>query len=245
MSESEFEFTIHRNPDSPDLWPLVCAFRAGTVTGKVLSTWRVSRSVRLIEWEGARYVLKHDLRGDRLPWEKALQERLHKPFYSRLMRSILAARKAGCRVVRNIHLVAERMEGGVCREAYLVLEYVEGTPFAAKAECLAHAGEVEAAMRELHRFDLALGDMNHKNFVLSPEGRITIIDLSSRGFVRLGKVKDAVRMRLHYAIRLPLRGIVDRLLFAGVYVQQQIFYRIRLRRNGKTNPLRPPDEKRR
>jgi tRNA A-37 threonylcarbamoyl transferase component Bud32 len=236
----ESDFEVFCNPESAGVWALVEGVRGGSVTGVVLSDWDENRRVFLIDWAGGRYIVKHELRGNP-PWEKRLQERLHGPFHSRLMRQLLAARKAGCSVLQNIHLVAERMENGVCQETYLVLEYVEGASFASKEECVAHADSVTAAMMELHRFGLALGDVNFKNFVLSTDGageRITFIDLSSRGFFRFGKIKDIVRMRLHYGIRLPVRGIVDSLLFAGIYIQQQLFYRFRLRRNDKTNPLR-------
>ncbi len=203
----------------------------------MLSSWHPERRVVKVEYGGRQYVLKWLTDGSPR-WEKRLQEKIHGSFYPRLMRQVVAARRLGCDVVQDIYLVAERLLPDGVHETYIVLEYFEGKPLASGTECISHHREVAAAFETLHNHGLALGDVNYKNFLLS-ENKIQILDLSARGFFRLGRIKDAVRMRMRYGIHLPVHGCIDHILFLFVLLQHQLFYRIRLVRNTKTNPLRP------
>ncbi len=237
LEENKDGFTVYRHPSHPDLWPLICDFRVNIEMGTVLSDWHPDRRVVKVEYGGTQYVLKW-LKDGSSRWEKKIQEKLHGPFYPRLMQQVVMARRLGCDVIQEIFLVAERLLPDGARETYIVLEYIHGKPVSSGTECISHRCEVAAAFEKLHSYKLALGDVNYKNLILVGNV-IKIIDLSARGFFRLGRIKDAVRIRMRYGIRLPVRGFFDHILYWFVLIQHQAFYRVRLLRNTKTNPLRP------
>ncbi|MDR1612390.1 MAG: hypothetical protein LBT97_06340 [Planctomycetota bacterium] len=228
-------FRVHQKRDGNDYLSLVERLRAGEAVGSTLAE-HPGRSVRLVEAFGRRLVLKWDRTAMRR-WEKRLGELLRGPYYSRLMPKVNRAVAAGCDVVQDIHLVAERVENGLCRETFLVLDYLPGTPFADRRECSLHADQVADALSVLHDHGLAMGDLNYRNFLLDGD-RVRIIDLSARGGFFLSRAKDRSRVRLMYKIALPCGSPVHRVVDLGVHLHQAVFYMLRHARNkSKVNLL--------
>lgn len=229
------DFRVLQKRDGNDYLSLVRRLRDGEPAGSTLAE-RLGRTVFLVEAFGRKLVVKWD----RTPpgrWEKRVGELLRGPYYSRLMPKVNRAVAAGCDIVQDIYLVAERMDGGLCRETFLVLDYLPGKPLADRRECAAHADQVALALSTLHAHGLAMGDLNYRNFLFDGK-KIRILDLSARGGFFISRSKDRSRARMMYNIRLHGGGPGERAVDFGIHLQQTAFYLLRrMRDKNKVNLL--------
>lgn len=216
--------------DGADYLALLHDFRQNLLTGDCLSTGSPDREVyrvtppvdRLAPGSARRLVIKRDREFDtRL--EKRFWDRLGGTQYSRLIRLTNRAVNQGCRLIQDVYLVAEKMEGGRCLEAWLIAEYVEGEAFiqqyvegrARGAFDFRHlVPDMARAMGELHGWGLATNDFHPGNFVLTESGDLRIIDLAMDGPMLICQANDALTMMHFYKIKPPLRSWRLKLVYA-------------------------------
>lgn len=221
---------IQWKADGTDYPALLNDFREGSLGGDRLSTGSPDREVyrvtppeaRMKNCPARRLVIKKDLEFDQR-LEKSLWDRLGGTQYSRLIRFTNRAVNQGCRLIQDVYLVAEKMEGGRCREAWLIAEYVEGEAFiqqyvdgrVSKAIEYGHlVPEMAQAMGELHDWGLATNDFHPGNFVLTGEGALRIIDLAMDGPMLICQANDALTMMHFYKIKPPLGSWRLKLVYA-------------------------------
>jgi len=229
--------------DGTDYPRILDNFRSGGLTGRSLSTGSPHRRVFRVETEGRAFVVKHDLEVDSR-FEKKIWQWLAGSPYSRLIKFTNRAMARGCPVAQNVYLVAERLEHGLCREAWLIAEFVEGTSFIeeydANGEPVKYSNEKPwvTAMGEtlavLHDYGLASNDFHPGNFILTPQG-LKIIDLAVDGPLIICQINDAVTMRHFYQVTPPMRSRARRILYALMRYRRRFkkwFRRIRGRQNG-------------
>ena len=218
--------------DYPDLLE---RFRCGELKGRSLSTGSQFREVWLLEDSDRKFVVKHDWEVDnRL--EKALWDLIGGTPYQRLIKYTTRAVLKGCRVAQDVYLVAEKISGGRCLEAWLVAEYVEGDSFITEfkdgrpSKVMESLGDYIPAMNEtleqLHDCGLASNDVHPGQFILTTEG-LRIIDLSLDGPMIVCQVNDALTMMHFFHSRPPLRNPWRRALYELFSLRRRFknFYR--------------------
>lgn len=219
--------------DGTDYPALLADFRRGLLGGDRLSTGSPDREVyrvspppeRLGPGTARRLVIKRDLEYDQR-LEKRLWDRLGGTQYARLIRFTNRAVNQDCRLIQDVYLVAERMEGGRCREAWLIAEYVEGEAFiqqyvdgrASRSIAYGHlVPDMARALAELHGWGLAANDFHPGNFVLTESGELRIIDLAMDGPMLICQANDALAMMHFYQTRPPLASRRLKLVYGLMY----------------------------
>lgn len=237
----EGNWRIQWRDDGTDYPALLAAFRAGSIPAKRLVTGSPYREVFLAEAGGRRLVIKRDWETDsRL--EKRLWIRLGGTPYHRLLKFTGRAVARGCRVVQDVYLVAEKMAGPYCEEAWLIAEFVEGRSFmkqeGASGEPITSAW-IEAigqTLGTLHDYGLASNDSQAGNFIINERGDhgLVVIDLELDGPLIICQVNDALRyFRVNRGqVRVPMRDWRRRLMYALVSGWEKI-RRVRRERRGR------------
>lgn len=195
------------------------------------------RQVYKAEIDGRHYILKIDRETDPR-FEKRLWDRLGGTAYSRLIKFTNRAVSRGCHVVQDVYLVAEKMNGPSCQEAYLVAEFVEGQSFVAEEYVegktisdlerdfrpwLPAMGE---ALADLHDWGLASNDVQPGNFILTTQG-LRVIDLSLDSPIFICQANDMLKMRGWYHTPAPIRGFWRKFFYGLIYLKSalQLFVR--------------------
>ncbi len=163
------------------------------------------RKVFRMEVESGPLLLKHDWEKD-LRFEKKMWRFLAGPWYSRLIRLTNRAVNSGCRVVQDVYLVAERMEGRFCAESWLVAEFVEGVVVSRSPLYHSLFNEMALAMGKLHDFGLASNDAHAGNFILTEDGTIKIIDLSLTSPLIICQANDILKLKQAFQVDVPVHG---------------------------------------
>ncbi len=228
---------IRWREDGVDYPHLLAEFRAGRVPATRLTTGSGFREVYRLETTGRRYVVKRDWEVDPRP-EKKLWDWLAGTPYARLLKLTNRAVGRGCRIVQDVYLVAERLSGGRCLEAWMVAEYVEGTSFveefvdgrpAKVGNFRPWIPAMAETLEELHNCGLASNDFHPGNFILTDQG-LKIIDLSLDSPVVIGQANDALTMLHFFKVRPPLKSPWRRLVFELMRLrrrQKNFFRRLR------------------
>lgn len=210
-------YYVYRLGDDDTYWNLFLRFKRGELKGTLLTNSLKERDVHLVEDGGRRYVIKVDRGG----WGFGRESRPERvflkffwgPFYSRLMRRVALARSHGCDAMQTIRFVAEKRTLQYCHEAVIILDYVEGRPLNELGDPAPYAARVREAMLSLHANHLALCGVSLYNFVVADSGDVKAIDLECRGFFRVDRIKDVIRIKRLLGIELPVEGWLDNLLY--------------------------------
>ncbi|MCC8180037.1 MAG: hypothetical protein LIP23_03885 [Planctomycetes bacterium] len=207
-------YQVLRRDDGRDYWSLVRQFQNNQLHAIKLPTNRriPERSAYLVEAWGKKFVFKREAAPIR-KFETAMSALIHGPFYSRLMLDVDRALRQGCDFIQNIYLVAEKINGRVAQETFIILEYLEGKTLKAVPDEKVFYPEVGKTLDRLHAYRLALVDTNTGNIIYS-DGRLKIIDLSNKSWYRIGRAKDVARFKYVFGIVLDPGGMLDRLLVA-------------------------------
>lgn len=171
--------------------------------------------VSIIDVEGRKLALKKDgmpIRG----LERKLWRRLFGPFHSGLMPKVNQAVLAGCDVIVDIYLVAEKMRGGLVMETFILMDYVEGRNLYQLGDIAPYRQILTEAFKKLHDHGLSLGDPNPSNIMLTDSGQIKMFDFSVRGTQWTGRAKDRIKCRKFYGIDIPRRSFLDKFIDLGV-----------------------------
>lgn len=188
--------------DYPALWT---AFREGRLTAQPLAVNRPFRDVYRVEAEGRRFVFKRDKYVENR-WEKRLLVRLlGATRYTRILRLTNDAVSRGCRTAQKVYLVAERMNGHQCLEAYLIAEYVEGRHLTPD-EVIPRREEIARALADIHAYDLASNDCQPNNFLVTEHG-LRMIDLDMSNLLVICQLNDAQALEKRFGLRPPLTGL--------------------------------------
>ncbi|MDR1612473.1 MAG: hypothetical protein LBT97_06770 [Planctomycetota bacterium] len=213
-------FDVYNRAGGKDYWPVLEAFLRGRVETENLKHNRSKRKVYAFEYGGARYVLKRDL------MRSAGLRRLFPgggwTFHTRAMRKVNRAVDRGCRATPDIFLVAERWTGLLRQEVFALMEFVDGEMLLLGGEIAKYRSAIGEVMAELHAHGVTLSDVNARNYLVGPRG-LKVIDLACRFPDALEMARDAVKVKIKFAVDLPPRGIVDASLRAAI----ALFYKIR------------------
>lgn len=156
--------------------------------GRLLRARGARRTV-LLDWDGAKYVLKHYVEPSRRHALKQLVLR------SRAKATYLTSNRladSGIRTPRPAAYVENRF-GPMRLDSYLLYPYVGGNTL---RECMAGlASDSQASRRlwsqlrelwqQLHELKASLADANLGNFILDPRGELWVIDIDKTRFHRL------------------------------------------------------------
>lgn len=187
----------------PAIWS---AFREDGVPAKPIAVNRPFRSTYLLEVGGRQYLMKKD-------WhvEKRLEKRLlyflmgNTTRYSRIIQLVNKAVRRGCRSAQDIFLVAEKLEGSTCVEAWLIADYMPGRALS-KDEALGCVDELVETVLDIHRHGLACNDIQPYNFIRSTDGRIKGIDMDISSPLLICQANDLWTMKRRFGVRTPLEG---------------------------------------
>lgn len=230
VSRTAPPYRVHLKDDGQDYLALWNDFREGRLSGATALKQDAKRDVHLVEAMGRRFVVKVDRQTPRL-FKSRLRQILGGSPHSRIMRRVNRAVRRGCTVTPDIYLVAEKIEKGICREAWIIQEYLPDPPLweFTRNETDAYGydlspeqrEEVAKAMRELHAHRLVLADLNPFNILVSANG-YKVIDLSWAGSFRIGQALDILMLRHKMKIQLPLRGLSERLAVGYLALKYKI-----------------------
>jgi hypothetical protein len=211
-------FNVYQKDDGRDYWDVLQRFLKGEIKAERHPHTIADHRVYFLEDGGRRYVLKHDWEVDRR-FEVRLWRRIRGPFYSQLMRRVNLAVDAGCDVIQEIYLVAEREGRRAYPETYALIQYIPGESLAMQDSIVKYHPEIVKTVQTLHRHRLAFLDVHSRNIIVAGDG-LKIIDVSTRGTFLLGRAKDAVRLGRRYGIDFPSRGAVEKFMVGVVRVQE-------------------------
>lgn len=213
-------FNLYLKDDGFDYWSLIEQFRMGFLPVRELRNRQPRlRRVFVVEADGRKFLLKWEMAREKNV-EKLIWHFLTAPFYSRLMRKVNKAVNAGCDVMQDMYLVAERVSGRVCHEAFAITEYIEGRHISTPEEEARHGQAIIDAIRVLHAHGLAVCDIDHSNMLLTDDG-VRFIDLTFRGTTFLSQAKDVARLRARLNLRLDVVGVANKLAVLFEYALEQ------------------------
>lgn len=191
-------------------------------TATPLAYTNPKRLVLRVEAGDRTYVLKRACMGSpgfkRLfPWVTGMT------YFTRIMRKVDAAVRAGCAATQDVYLVAERWLSPFRQEVWVLLQYIEGdgnwrSRDGAERMPDADRRALRQTAEELLRHNLTMDDLAPGNFVRSAGG-FRAIDISCRPFTRLQKAKMMWKLNARYELELPVRGLSCRLLYAFLSVR--------------------------
>jgi heptose II phosphotransferase len=215
--------------DGADYPQLLEDFKAGRLQSTRLFTNSAYRLVHRLELDGRRLVIKHDWETDSR-FEKRLWSRLVGTPYSRLIQLTRRAIDRGCPLVQDVYLVAEKIEGASCREAWLIAEYVEGSSFIAEEYVEGKTVDdlerdfkpwlcaIGNTLADLHDWGLASNDVQPGNFIQTDNG-LKVIDLSLDGPIFICQANDMLKMRGWFRVNAPIRGVWRKTVYGIWYIR--------------------------
>lgn len=205
------DYTLYIKNDGYDYTKLWRGFVNGNRDGVRTIRLEDVREVYYIEDSGRKFILKID-RYVPQRFEKKIRYIFFSPYFSRQMRQINYAIQQGCDLVPEYYFVAEKKQGLVITESYILQEYIEGEHFSSMEIARDNAGNIIAAVKKLHSFGLVHCDLNLDNIFVTPSG-IRFIDFSSTGSRLGGLGKDILRLRDHFGITMPLTSLLEKVAY--------------------------------
>ena len=191
--------------DYPVIWR---AFRANEpgLSVKPIAVNRRFRSTHLLTLGDRQFLMKKDWHVERR-CEKRLLYFLtgNTSRYGRIIQLINRAIRQGCRSAQDIFLVAEKMEGGVCVEAWLIADFMPGHSLE-REEVMANLDELVETVQDIHRHGLACNDIKPYNFIRTTEGEIKGIDMDISSPLLICQANDIWTMKRRFGAQVPLEG---------------------------------------
>jgi hypothetical protein len=237
--------------DGLDYRRLLKDFQDGRVLGGRLATISPFRTVYRVESGGRVLVVKFDR--DVLKRERKTGKRLFSYLfgtqYSRFINMTFRALMNGCPVVQDVYLDSEKMKGRLCEEAWSIAEYVPGHSFG-REEYVEGAAtvcrkpgpwlqDVGEALADPHDYGLASIEPIISNFIVTPEGRVKVIDLSLNGPMFVCQADDVLKLRRNYGGAVPVRRLRRKVLIAALGSWNRV--QVWLRRLKERAPTALPD----
>lgn len=191
-------FITYQKGGEINFWQVVNDFMSGTLPSKNLSSGNIDRSVARINIDGQNLIIKCEKERDKRI-EKRIMRMISGPFYSRLLKRLVAAQNNGCTVTNDIYFVAEKMVGRESVETWIIAEYVEGTVLSEIEDITPYYAEMKTVINQLHKHGLSSNDIHAGNFVLTEHG-LKVIDLSDYGNFSICKANDLIALKRFYGI---------------------------------------------
>lgn len=204
-------YDVYAKNDGRDYWAVVEAYLRGELPATPLGMHRDGkRRVYLVEAAGRQYVLKWATMGTPgfkrfFPWYIGLT------YFTHILRKVDLALRRGCGATHDIYLVAEKWTGVFRQEVLVLMEYVKGESLGNQPEFAPYRDALRTAMTDMRKHGLTLSDFNASNFIVTGGG-IKIIDLACRVPTSVNLIKDAMKLKEHYGVDLPVEGMVSELL---------------------------------
>jgi|GEM_PF-391318 len=206
--------------DYPALWQ---AFVRGELSSTPLSHGRPFREAHLVKTGGRSYLFKRD-------WhvEKRLEKRLWfllmgATRYSRIIELTNRAVRQGCQVAQDVFLVAEKMVGRTCHEAWFIADFMPGQILSPENEDSWRDKLIQTILR-IHDCGLACNDIQSYNFIITQEGLIRGIDLDISSPLLICQVNDLLEIKRRFGINPPLRNWRVRLLYYPLLIRNYLRY---------------------
>lgn len=206
--------------DYPGLW---LAFRRGEKKGEVISDTGRHKSAWRLQADGRLFLVKRDEHQEKRLEKRLAYLLLKGARYSRMIKLINRAVAQGCRDAQEVFFVAEKMEGGICREAWLLADFKPGRSLSADEAKNARA-ELLALMGRIHHYGLASNDIQPYNFIRTDQGRLMLIDLDVSGPIIVCQANDVLMMEYKFGYKPDLSGRPGLRLVTGL-----LLWRNRLR----------------
>lgn len=227
VSRVDGEFMVHSKDDGVDYWRLVkaCvdekidqdALRRMWSEKPKLSVVRdgidvvlcsivfsnPKRMVFRVEWEGREFILKRAFMGT-VGLRRMLPGSMGITYFTRVMRKVDAAIRAGCRSTQGYYCVAERWLSPFRQEVWVLLECVPGRALLPQ-QLPARREAFRAAVEDLLLHRLTMDDLALGNFLDDGEA-VRAIDVSCRAFTTLQTAKMRLKLSALYGLDLPARG---------------------------------------
>lgn len=189
--------------DYPAIW---AAFRRGELSAKPIAVNRRFRATHLLELNGRKYLMKRDWHVETRPEKRLVYFLMGSTTrYSRIIQLVNRAVRSGCRSAQDIFLVAEKMDGRTCLEAWLIADFMPGRPLT-RGEIEQNPDELIATVADIHRHGLACNDIQPYNFIRTDEGEIKGIDMDISSPLWICQANDIWTMKRRFGARVPVTG---------------------------------------
>ncbi len=249
------DFTVHEKEDGTDYWRIVkacidenidqdafirdrsappdIAIERDGVSAVLhpLTFKNPKRMVFRLEWEGRVFILKRAFMGT-IGLRRLFPNSMGMTYFTRIMRKVDAAVRAGCVSTQGYFCVAERWRSALRQEVWLLLEYIEGRMLSG-LDMELKKDLIVAAVEDLLRHSLAMDDFARGNFLIGADKRsdrngeiVRAIDISCRPLTSLQAAKMRMKLNKLHGLGLPLRGRKERffgqLLGARYWVREML-----------------------
>lgn len=178
------------------------------------------RMVFRLDLDGRSYVLKRARMGT-AGFKRLLPGVMGVTYFTRIMRMVNRAVRAGCDVTQDYYLVAEKPVSAFRQEVWVLLGYLDGDSLGAEADFPVWRDGLTETVKTLIRHGLTMDDLTLHNFLVEA-GKVRAIDISCRPFTRLQAVKMAIKMNARYGLNLPVTGFFDTLLHLLLTVRYRL-----------------------
>ena len=220
--------------DGTDYLKIVEDYLDGRIVAEAIAP---GKNVYKVIRDGRAYVLSIKRHRKRILSHRLVRAVTRRYIYSRMLEKVANAIHLGCRATPRLFFVAEKGSWQTPFDAILLQEYVPGRPLNRSSDITSHLASVRKSVAELHDYNLSSRDLHPGNWVFNGK-RIIIIDFWPKiPGGHINRVKDYLRIRNNYGIKMPRRGWIDNILYLWYLFIMRIYYKTKPRRNRKRKPV--------
>lgn len=132
--------------------------------------------------------------------ERQLIAKITGDFYFNLIYKLAKMSQDNCDIAYELYLVAYDQK---TKRHYMIFNFIEGRSLT-HDDMYTYREQIKHCIETLHRYDLVSNDIHGGNFILTPEGKIKVIDLTNSGFIWLTKANDAIELRDRFNIKIKV-----------------------------------------
>ena len=132
--------------------------------------------------------------------ERKIIAKLTGDFYFNLIHKLAKISLDKCDITYELYLVAFDKK---TKCHYMIFNFIEGRSLTTQ-DMLTYQNQIKTTIETLHRYNLVSNDIHGGNFILTPEGKIKVIDLTNSGFIWLTKANDAIELRDRFDIKIDV-----------------------------------------
>lgn len=157
------------------------------------------RFTYMINHDETKYIFKID-GGVEHRLERKLIAKITGDFYFNLIYKLAKISQDNCDIAYELYLVAYDEK---TKRHYMIFNFIEGRSLS-HDDMHTYGKQIKNCIETLHRYDLVSNDIHGGNFILTPEGKIKVIDLTNSGFIWLTKANDAIELRDRFNIKIKV-----------------------------------------
>lgn len=132
--------------------------------------------------------------------ERKLIAKITGDFYFNLIHKLAKMSLNHCDIAYELYLVAYDQK---TKRHYMIFNFIEGRSLT-HDDMLTYGSQIKNCIETLHSYNLVSNDIHGGNFILTPEGKIKVIDLTNSGFIWLTKANDAIELRDRFNIKIKV-----------------------------------------